>query len=531
MTKIFRSKDYNALIWVLNKLFRKVNATKPKASRSESAEIFVVCEDFLAPDFIDPKFFQPNFLFKDILDVDKLKKAKKEFLKPVQLQKKSKAEGYDDDSNVLYRKLNASEFIGAKNHVELLSRANEIVFDSQMYENDPLTKDNIKEYCRDIKLLSRKEILDLIKWQRKMRAKYVKEDEEDEVNEAADKVEEIADHEIETEESHMDKMLKKRKKRVLKEKQKLIQRMNMKMVHKDDELYAEDPGLYSISKLQETDDLDEMLNNIMDEDVVDPNADDEQADLEEEMLKGLDKRILQRINERKKVKYVERETEDHLKEFDTACPDSDEEEEDEFGTKIDKRTKERVKKIDGISKKMGQITQKIEKVKLAHKGELNTNHSDEESDALEYEDEDDEHEHEHDSDNEQQSKEKSNIYVPDFEAQNKVARAKLFFEQGLLKDANFDDDIELDFIDPKQQSKKTKPKSKDSEQQQPKPEEVYSESEDDTSDEEDDDDHKKKNRKNVKLDSNGLALGTLLVKSAKNRRDIMNEGWNRYALT
>jgi len=65
VTKVFRSKDFNSLVWVCNQLFAECLTTKPRSSREESAEVFLVCRGYKKPERIDERFFDPQFIFAE----------------------------------------------------------------------------------------------------------------------------------------------------------------------------------------------------------------------------------------------------------------------------------------------------------------------------------------------------------------------------------------------------------------------------------------------------------------------------------
>jgi len=179
VTKVFRSQDYNSLLWVMNQFFDKVQAHKPSSSRNVSAEIFVVCQGYKAPKKIDPKFFDPTHLFKDV------ETGPKEDVLTRKKEGKNR-EGYDPAmGHGLHRSVGVQQFVESEEPTQLLTVYNRIDLEKgddafvQVVEEHKGTSEEIKYLCEDLKVLSKSDFKLLLKWRQKLiDATTVKEEED-----------------------------------------------------------------------------------------------------------------------------------------------------------------------------------------------------------------------------------------------------------------------------------------------------------------------------------------------------------------
>jgi AdoMet-dependent rRNA methyltransferase SPB1 len=173
VTKVFRSKEYNKLLWVFNQLFGKVEATKPPSSRNVSAEIFVVCRGFKAPKKVDPRFFDPRAVFAELTDPAPNNEAK--VYNPE--TKKRKRDGYEEGDYTQHKEMPASEFIQSTDPIAILGQYHRLSF-AQQTNGDvalaalgklPETTAEIRQCCEDLRVLGRKDFKLLLKWRLKVR--------------------------------------------------------------------------------------------------------------------------------------------------------------------------------------------------------------------------------------------------------------------------------------------------------------------------------------------------------------------------
>lgn len=176
VTKVFRSKDYNPLLWVFKQLFTTVEATKPPSSRNVSAEIFVVCLGFKAPKHIDPKFLDPKHVFAELQDPNPNNEAK--VFNPE--KKKRKRDGYEENDWTQHKVLPATEFINTIDPISILGSYNKLTFTQSpggdlalaTLERLPETTNEIRMCCEDLKVLGKKDFRQLLRWRIKVREKF-----------------------------------------------------------------------------------------------------------------------------------------------------------------------------------------------------------------------------------------------------------------------------------------------------------------------------------------------------------------------
>lgn len=175
VTKVFRSRDFNNLMWVFNQLFTKVEATKPPSSRAVSAEIFVVCRGYKAPKRVDPKFLDPRTVFEELPDPTPNNEAKV-FNPEI---KKRKRDGYEEGDYLQFKEAPVNEFIETTDPIQMLGSLNRLSFVEKRggdlaiaaISKLPETTVEIKNCCQDLKVLGRKEFKHLLKWRLSVREK------------------------------------------------------------------------------------------------------------------------------------------------------------------------------------------------------------------------------------------------------------------------------------------------------------------------------------------------------------------------
>ncbi|XP_047988308.1 pre-rRNA 2'-O-ribose RNA methyltransferase FTSJ3 [Leguminivora glycinivorella] len=527
VTKVFRSKDYHALLWVLKQFFKKVHATKPQASRNESAEIFVVCQGYIAPDTIDPKFLDPKYVFEDL---EIVKKQHTNLLHP-EKQKKAKAEGYKENDYTTHHKVLVSQFMGKEDPLDLLQGCSQIVIDDKTIEEHPKTTPEIKECCQDIKVLGRKDLKSLLSWLKHMKELKTSQEKKEETEEtpkeeeeekpAEDKEEDAVDTEIAELQDEERRQSKRKRKQLNKQRQKLAEKMNLKMVLKgDDGPILESNDMFRLSDIKNADELARTI--------------DQQPDLVAEPDSDSDDEF------KMKQKYVKYDVEaSKLDKSGVYYKDSDSELEMESDSE-DENDKETLAFSDDEkqSKKIDKLT-KLNTLKNS-KPARNTIPKD-------------------------------NPLLTDLDNRDPVSKrsmkAELWFQKDVFKDIEEEDDEGVD-LDKLAETYKEKGKTvanelmetDDAPTRGSKRKQSDLESDDDDDDDDDSSDSEyeveknvapstgkagkggkkdgfevvsqdpelKRLKKTLKMDAETLALGTMIATSKKFKRDLIDDAYNRY---
>ncbi|KAL6454137.1 SPB1 AdoMet-dependent rRNA methyltransferase SPB1 [Candida maltosa Xu316] len=310
VTKIFRSRDYNNLMWVFQQLFEKVEATKPPASRNVSAEIFVVCKGFKAPKKLDPRLLDPKEVFEE-LGTEKQNNEQKIF-NPEKFSSQRQRQGYEEGDYTLFHTMPLMEFIRHDDPINELGSLNKFDLpDKDDHEWKILSKlklctPELLECVKDLKVLGRKEFKMILKF-RKQARDILGLDEEEEKEEI--QVEEL------TEEQKIDKEL-----------QEMLERQKQKNDEHINQLIAERKKVNGLSKnahnffasdsiFNELGDdmiLEEMENKSKNSQPVNNNSAPQESDSEAEQAESDDDSDFEIVaNEQSEEEYDDSDDEDN----------------------------------------------------------------------------------------------------------------------------------------------------------------------------------------------------------------------------
>ena len=301
ITKIFRSNDYNSLIWVFNQLFTKVEATKPQASRNTSAEIFVVCQGYLEPTSIDPKLLDPKYVFKEVDE----KYTTGHTIFSRKQPKRAPRVGYEETNGLLYKSAPVIDFIDCDDPITMLSEYHQYVWDDQsmMFKSHKETDKEVLTLLEDLKVLGKTDFKRLLKWRTAMKKYKNTVENEDNMEEDNDEEEEEMDNtpKILTEEEEEEKItlelenrvneLAQKKKRetrkLLKKKRKVNQKLQLKMILPSDQFeMPQDEETFQLDTIPDDSHLDKLMNT--NPDVTINQADNSSDDEDEEDDEAID---------------------------------------------------------------------------------------------------------------------------------------------------------------------------------------------------------------------------------------------------
>jgi AdoMet-dependent rRNA methyltransferase SPB1 len=166
VTKVFRSPDYQKLLWVMKQLFEKVEATKPLASRMESAEIFVTCAGYKAPKNLDARLFQTQYVFADV--------GEEKIMTPsglLVMPRTNVPQGYDEFSTVLSRTATLSQYLDCEDPKEFLKKYHEIRFETdeeRALHRSRWSKPELVILCQDLQQVSDGDKRRLLRWREQL---------------------------------------------------------------------------------------------------------------------------------------------------------------------------------------------------------------------------------------------------------------------------------------------------------------------------------------------------------------------------